>query len=64
MLFFKKKRLRPPERRNKLLGLPIHIQIQLISLNIGYYIILVLNRVLYRNYIEVPSGIAIFPSEI
>ena len=32
------------KRRNKLLGLPIHIKKVPILLNIGYYIILVLNK--------------------
>ena len=34
------------------MGLPIHIKIPLILLNIRYYIILVLNNLLYINYIN------------
>ena len=45
------------KRRNNGLGLPIHIKKLSVLLNIGYYIILVLNSVLYINYIEFPSRI-------
>ena len=51
------------KRHKHRLGLPIHIKYQLILLNIGYYIILVLNSLLYINYIEFPSGIRDFPSD-
>ena len=52
------------KRREQLLGLPIHIKYQLILIYMKYYIILVLNTLLYINYIEFPSRIRIFPSEI
>ena len=38
------------KRRKHGLGLPIHIKYKLILLNIAYYIILVLNRLLYQLY--------------
>ena len=44
------------------LGLPIHIKYQLILINIRYYMVLVLNKLLYINYIEFPSRIRNFPS--
>ena len=40
------------KRRKWGLGFPIHIQILLILINIGYYIILVLNKLLNINYID------------
>ena len=49
------------KRRKHGLGLPIHIKYQLILIDIGYYIILVLNRILFINYIEFPSRIGDFP---
>ena len=52
------------KRRKPLLGLPIHIIKVSILLNIGYYRILVLNRLLYINYIEFPSRKRNFPSRI
>ena len=68
-VFFKKGMLKQkqktpaasPKRRKWGLGLPIHIKYQLILINIIYYIILVLNRTLYINYIEFPSRIRLFP---
>ena len=39
------------KHRKQLLGLPIHIKMSLICINIGLYIRLVLNKVLYSNYI-------------
>ena len=50
------------KRRTHGLGLPIHIKKVSILMNIGYYIIMVLNMLSYINYIKFPSGIAIFPS--
>ena len=52
------------KRRKHGLGLPIHIKVLLILGNIRYYIILVLNRLLYTNYIEFPRRIRDFPSRI
>ena len=52
------------KRRKHGLGLPIHMKMLLIFINIRYYIILVSNRVFYVNYIEFSSGIAICPNEI
>ena len=40
------------KRRKHGLGLPIHIKKVSILLNIGYYVILVLNSLLYINYID------------
>ena len=68
--FFKKAYLKKKtpaaslKRRKHGLGLPIHIKYQPILLNIGYYVILVLNRLLYINYIEFPSRIRDFPSRM
>ena len=50
------------KRRKHALGLPIHINKGSIVLNIRYYIIWVLNRLLYINYIEFPNRIRDFPS--
>ena len=44
----KKKSLQPTARRKQLLGLPIHTRMPWISMNIDYYTLLVLNRVLFR----------------
>ena len=52
------------KRRKHGLGLPIHIKKVPILLKIRYYIILVLNSLLYIHYIQFPSRIRDFPSEI
>ena len=48
------------KRRKHGLGLPIHIKKVSILLDIRYYIILVLNRLLYINYIQFPSRIRMY----
>ena len=49
------------KRRKHGLGLPIHIKKVSLLLNIRYYIILVLNSLLYIHYIEFPIRIRDFP---
>ena len=49
------------KRRKHGLGLPIHIKYQPILINVGYHIILVLNSLLYINYIKFPIRIRDFP---
>ena len=51
------------KRSNNGLGLPIHIKKVPILLNIRYYIILVLNSLLYINYIKFPIRIRDFPND-
>ena len=51
------------KRRKHGLGLPIHIKYQPILLNIRYYIILVLNSLLYIHYFQFPIIIRDFPSD-
>ena len=64
---FQKKEKEPAaslKRRKHGLGLPIHIKYQLILSNVRYYIILVIDMLLYINYIDFPSRIRDFPSRI
>ena len=55
MLFYKRQKKKPPasslKRRKWGLGIPIHMRIWFIFINIDCYTLLVLNSALYINYI-------------